>query len=66
MEKKILVDGMKCEHCKKNVINALKEIKDVEEVDVNLDSKEVTIVSSKEIDISKIREKVEEKGFKVI
>lgn len=63
--KKLIVDGMSCNHCKMSVEKALKEIDGVEEVDVNLKTKEVVISSNKEIDNKVIEEIIKEAGFEV-
>lgn len=63
--KKLIVDGMSCNHCKMSVEKALKEINGVEEVDVNLKTKEVVISSNKKIDNKVIEEIIKEAGFEV-
>ncbi len=65
MKKIIKVEGMKCEYCKNSVINALKEIKDIQNVEINLDSKEVVIESNNKIDMTIIKEKISEKDLKL-
>lgn len=63
--KTIIVEGMQCNHCKMTVEKALEAIEGVEKVEVNLENKNVTIQSNKEIDNTKIREVIEKIGFKV-
>ena len=63
--KKLIVDGMSCNHCKMNVEKALKEIDGVETVEVNLETKEVIISSNKEIDNKVIEETIKEAGYEV-
>ena len=43
MEKKMLVDGMMCNHCKMTVEKALKSVAGVQDAVVNLEEKTVTI-----------------------
>ena len=63
--KKVLIEGMQCNHCKMSVEKALKAIENVEEVEVSLENKEATIKSKVEIDNEKIRKAIEEVGFEV-
>lgn len=63
--KKVLIEGMQCNHCKMSVEKALKAIENVEEVEVSLENKEATIKSEVEIDNEKIRKAIEEAGFEV-
>lgn len=60
------VEGMRCENCAKHVTNALKEIKQVKDVKVNLEEKTVSITSSETIDESLIKEKIESQGYSFI
>lgn len=66
METKILVDGMMCHHCTNHVEGALKTIKGVSDVKANLDTKEVVIISNKEIALDLIKTKIKEAGYQVI
>lgn len=63
--KKLIVNGMSCNHCKMSVEKALKKIDNVEDVEVNLETKEVIISSNKEIDNKVIEETIKEAGFEV-
>lgn len=63
--KKVLIEGMQCNHCKMSVEKALKAIENVEEVEVSLENKEAIIKSEVEIDNEKIRKAIEEAGFEV-
>lgn len=63
--KKLIVNGMSCNHCKMSVEKALKKIDSVEDVEVNLETKEVIISSNKEIDNKVIEETIKEAGFEV-
>ncbi len=65
MKKIIKVEGMKWVHWKNSVINVLKEIKDIQDVEINSDSKEVVIESNNEIDMSILKEKISEKDLKL-
>lgn len=62
----INVDGMSCSHCAKKVENSLKEIDGVLKVSVNLDKKEVIIISKFEIDTNLLCKKIEDLGYKYL
>ena len=49
MEKKMLVDGMMCNHCKMTVEKALKSVAGVQDAVVNLEEKTVTIQLSGDV-----------------
>ncbi len=59
------IEGMSCSHCAKRLEEALKEIDGVK-VDVNLEKRIATITSSKEIDKTLIKEKIEKLGYSVM
>ena len=65
-KKIIKVEGMKCEHCKKKVMDALMSIDTIKKVDINLDKKEVTIIPKKgmNIDLSNIEKIINDLGYK--
>ena len=65
MEKRIKIDGMKCSGCANRVNNALKEIKGIKKVNVNLEEKYADIVYKKDIDNETITNTIAELGFKV-
>ncbi|MHB1510635.1 MAG: heavy-metal-associated domain-containing protein [Acidimicrobiales bacterium] len=56
------VPGMTCEHCKRAVSEELSRVRGVESVDVDLDSKAVT-VSGVELDDAVLRSAIEESGY---
>lgn len=63
--KTIIIEGMQCNHCKMTVEKVLGTLDGVEKVEVNLEKKTAVIEMSKEIDQNKIKEVIEEAGFKV-
>lgn len=65
MEKRILIEGMKCSGCANRVNNALKGIKGIKKVNVNLEEKYADIVYKKDIDNEIITSTITELGFKV-
>ncbi|SCA55051.1 Copper chaperone CopZ [Candidatus Terasakiella magnetica] len=61
MSNSYIVEGMTCGHCAQAVTNALKSIKDSAEIEIELDSKKVTINGLD--DEAAIKEAVEDAGF---
>ncbi|MCC5893858.1 MAG: heavy-metal-associated domain-containing protein [Alkalibacterium sp.] len=60
-----IVEGMNCNGCANSVKAAFTQVEGVQEVDVNLDSKEATIVSQNELSESKIKEALADTTFTV-
>ena len=65
MEKKVLISGMKCEGCANRVKNAVKSIKGVKKIDVNLENKYAIITYKKELSNDEITTIINNLGFKV-
>ena len=61
--KTINIEGMQCNHCKMTVEKVLNAIDGVEEVEVDLENKNATIESTKEINNDEIKRVIEEAGF---
>lgn len=57
------VDGMSCMHCQKRVQEALQKVENVEEVNVDLVTKQATIKSSKPLDSQALVNAVIEAGY---
>lgn len=66
MNKKILIEGMTCEHCVKRVENAIKEVEGVKSVKVNLKEKYANVDFSKKVDNAKLINAIDEVGYNVI
>lgn len=64
METILIIDGMTCSHCEASVTKALKEVSGVENVDVDLSTKEVK-VSHNNVEKEKLKKAVEDIGFDV-
>lgn len=58
----ITVEGMTCNHCKMNVENNLKKLDFLEDAQVNLTEKSVTLKGDN-IDLNKVKETVESLGY---
>ncbi|MGE5630824.1 MAG: heavy-metal-associated domain-containing protein [Caulobacteraceae bacterium] len=65
MKKQVNVEGMSCMHCVKHVEEALKELKGVKAVSVNLGGKNAIIETDGEVEDVRIKEAVEEAGYDV-
>ncbi len=63
---KLLVEGMHCNSCAKRIEDALKKNKDIKKVEINLNTKEVLITSTNELDINNIKEIINNLGYNVI
>lgn len=63
---KLLVEGMHCNSCAKRIEDTLKKNKDIKKVEINLNTKEVLITSTNELDINNIKEAINNLGYNVI
>jgi copper chaperone CopZ len=59
----IKVKGMTCNHCKATVENNVKAMEGIQDVEANLFTEKVSI-SGENIDLDKVRVKVESLGYK--
>ncbi len=66
MEKKMLVEGMRCMHCKASVEKALKAVEGVTDAVVDLEAKTATICTAADIPDSVLMDAVREKGFEPV
>lgn len=65
MKKKIYIEGMTCEHCLNRVKNALSEMDNIKEVQVNLAEGFALIESDREIVNSALTDTIDEAGYDV-
>lgn len=63
--KKISIEGMMCDNCRKHVEKALSKIEGVTKVEVSLENKNAIIETSKEIDNEIIINAIKEEGYEV-
>lgn len=66
MNKKILIEGMSCEHCVKHVTNALEELSGVTKATVNLGTKTAVIETSSEVKDEDIKFAIDDAGYEVV
>ncbi len=64
MKKIIKIEGMSCSNCARRVEGALKKLGNLE-VEVNLESKEAIIKGDLSISSSKLKEVIEDLGYRV-
>ncbi len=65
MEKKLLVEGMMCNHCKASVEKVLSAVPGVSAVAVDLESKSAVVTCDAAVLDADLCAAVEKKGFKV-
>ena len=63
MEKKLNIEGMKCEGCVNRIKNALSTVKGIDSFTISLEKKELIINVKKESTIQKAIAKIEDLGF---
>lgn len=63
MEKKILIEGMKCMHCRASVEKALKGVAGVTDAEVDLETKTARILADTDVADEALMAAVKEKGF---
>ena len=67
MTKKLLIEGMKCKHCKQNLNDALTEdIKGVEVREVSLDGKYAIVNMEDSVKEEELKALIEDLGFQLI
>ena len=64
--KTIIIEGMSCGHCSKRVEDALKSVKGVKSIEVDLEKKKAVVVLKGEIENEVLKSAVEDIGFKVV
>jgi len=64
MKKKILIEGMSCNHCVGHVKEALEAIDGVSSIEVNLETNSATVET--EVFDEILKEAIEEEGYDVI
>ena len=66
MTTKFSVPEISCDHCKSTIVNTLSTVDDVELVEVNIETKDVTLKSSEEIDLDLVKSLLDEQGYTVV
>ena len=66
MTSKFSVPEISCDHCKSTIVNTLSTVDDIELVEVNIETKDVTLKSSEEIDLDLVKSLLDEQGYTVV
>jgi len=66
MVKKVLIEGMSCEHCVNHVRKALADLNGVKNVDVNLATKTATLEASADVKDEAIKSAIDDAGYEVV
>lgn len=62
----IKINGMSCGHCSMAVKKALGQIEGVEKVEVSLEDKTATIISTTGLDTNVLKEIIDDEGYEFI
>ena len=60
------VPEISCDHCKSTIIDTLSTVDVIELVEVNIETKDVTLKSSEEIDLDLVKSLLDEQGYTVV
>ena len=66
MTTKFSVPEISCDHCKSTIINTLSTVDDIELIEVNIETKDVTLKSSEEINLDLVKSLLDEQGYTVV
>ena len=66
MNTKFTVPEISCDHCKSTIVNTLSTVDHVELVEVSVETKNVTLKSSEEIDLDLVKSLLDEQGYTVV
>ena len=63
---KFTVPEISCDHCKSTIIDTLSTVDVIELVEVSVETKDVTLKSSEEIDLDLVKSLLDEQGYTVV
>ena len=66
MTTKFTVPEISCDHCKSTIIETLSTVDVIELVEVSIETKDVTLKSSEEIDLDLVKSLLDEQGYTVV
>ena len=66
MSIKFTVPEISCDHCKSTIIDTLSTVDVIELVEVSIETKDVTLKSSEEIDLDLVKSLLDEQGYTVV
>ena len=59
------VPEISCDHCKSTIVNTLSDVENIESVDVDIQTKNVTLESSEEINLDLVKSLLDEQGYTI-
>tara|TARA_Y100001970_G_scaffold129984_1_gene160262 strand:+ start:306 stop:518 length:213 start_codon:yes stop_codon:yes gene_type:complete len=65
MDKKLIIPEISCQHCVDTIKKALSEIENINLLEVDIDTKTVSIDYSNELDINQIQNLLLDQGYTV-
>ncbi|MFL2689273.1 MAG: heavy-metal-associated domain-containing protein [Candidatus Actinomarina sp.] len=63
---KFTVPEISCDHCKSTIIDTLSTVDVIELVEVSIETKDVTLKSSEEIDLDLVKSLLDKQGYTVV
>ena len=63
---KFSVAEISCDHCKSTILNTLSGVENIESVDVDVQTKNVTLESSEEINLDLVKSLLDEQGYTLV
>ena len=60
------VPEISCDHCKSTIIDTLSTVDVIELVEVSIETKDVTLKSSEEIDLDLVKSLLDKQGYTVV
>ena len=60
------VPEISCDHCKSTIIDTLSTVEVIELVEVSVETKDVTLKSSEEIDLDLVKSLLDKQGYTVV
>ena len=60
------VPEISCDHCKSTIVNTLSDVENIESVDVDVQTKNVTLLSSEEINLDLVKSLLDEQGYSIV
>ena len=66
MATKFSVPEISCDHCKSTIVNTLSSVENIESVDVDVQTKNVTLESSEEINLDLVKSLLDEQGYTLV
>ena len=66
MTTRFTVPEISCDHCKSTIIDTLSTVDAIELVEVSIETKDVTLKSSEEIDLDLVKSLLDEQGYTVV